>query len=154
MIDYALNDLLALLPIEGPPGKERAVAAWIRARLAEMGVPSEKMAHDRAHEQSEYGGEIGNLIVQLPGRQAGPRLMFSTHMDTVPNAVGCRPLLDRQQQRIINEAAGRALGGDNRLGCAALLHLARALLQQDGDHLPSHSSFLYRKKSAWSAPGD
>lgn len=146
MNEEALDDLLALLPIAGPPNKEGSVAAWLRARLAGMGVVPGQMVHDRAHEQSEYGGEVGNLIVQLPGHRAGPRLMFSTHMDTVPIAVGCQPRLDRGQKRIVNDAAGRALGGDNRLGCAALLHLARTLLAGNGDHLPVTLVFFVQEE--------
>ena len=134
--DDTIDDLLALLPIPGPPAQEGEVAAWIRARLAAMGVPDGQMVHDRAQERSEYGGEVGNLIVHIPGRWYGPRLLFSTHMDTVPVAVGCRPRLEAEQGRIVNDAPGTALGGDNRLGCAALLHLARALLAREGDHPP------------------
>ena len=33
MIETAINDLMALLPIEGAPSKEAAVAAEIRKRL-------------------------------------------------------------------------------------------------------------------------
>ncbi len=136
MTEEPLDDLLALLPITGAPGHEAQVAEWIRARLAGMGVAPDQMVHDRAERQSEYGGEVGNLIVHLPGRRSAPRLMFSTHMDTVPNAVGCRPRLVKAEGQIVNDAPGRALGGDNRLGCAALLHLARTLLARKGDHPP------------------
>ena len=146
MSNETLDDLLALLLIEGPPGKEAAVVEWIRTRLVEMGVAPGQMAHDRAQEQSEYGGEVGNLIVHLPGRRAAPRLMFSTHMDTVPNAVGCRPRLLREKGRIVNDAPDRALGGDNRLGCAALLHLARTLLAMDGDHPPVTLVFFVQEE--------
>lgn len=144
--DETLNDLLTLLPIPGPPAQEGEVAAWLRARLASMGIPDGQMVHDRAQEQSEYGGEVGNLIVHLPGRLPGPRLLFSTHMDTVPIAVGCRPRLDTERGRIVNDAAGTALGGDNRLGCAALLHLARALLARSGDHPPVALVFFVQEE--------
>lgn len=131
-----LSDLLALLPMTGPPAEEGEVAEWIRARLAGMGIPDGQMVHDRAQAQSEYGGQVGNLIVHIPGHWPGPRLMFSTHMDTVPIAVGCRPRLEAEQGRIVNDASGAALGGDNRLGCAALLHLARVLQARKGEHPP------------------
>ncbi len=134
MTEQTLDDLLALLPIEGPPGGEAQVAAWIRARLEGMGVATTQMVHDRAQKQSEYGGDTGNLIVRLPSHRPGPHLLFTTHMDTVPNAVGCQPHLLREEGRIVNHAPGRALGGDNRLGCAVLLHLARVLLEKRGDH--------------------
>ena len=101
MTRSALDDLMALLPIEGPPAKEGRVAAYLRERLVEIGVPAAQIVHDRANAQSEYGGEVGNLIARIEGRWGGPRLMFSTHMDTVPNAVGCRPRLDRERNRIV-----------------------------------------------------
>jgi tripeptide aminopeptidase len=72
--------------------------------------------------------------------------MFSTHMDTVPNATGCRPRLQQAQHRIVNEAEGRALGGDNRLGCAALLDLARALVQLGGEHPPVTLVFFVQEE--------
>ena len=91
MIEQAIDDLMTLLPIEGAPGKEATVAQVLRHHLIEIGVPEENIRHDNAQSQSEYGGEVGNLIVEIDGNQPAPRLMFSTHMDTVPDAVGCRP---------------------------------------------------------------
>ncbi len=134
MIDQALEELMALLPIEAPPAKEGQVATYIRQRLLDIGVADAQIVYDNAHAQSEYGGEVGNLIARIEGQWDGPRLMFSTHMDTVPNATGCLPRLELDQKRIVNAAVGRALGGDNRLGCAALLDLARELMKRKGDH--------------------
>ena len=146
MTDPALDDLLNLLPIAGPPAQEGQVAVFLRAKLLEMGIAADQIVHDNAQAQSEYGGEVGNLSVRLDGRQLGPRLMFSTHMDTVPNAVGCQPRLDTANQRIVNAAAGKALGGDNRLGCALLLHLARTLLHRHGDHPPVTLIFFIQEE--------
>ncbi|MEM9359623.1 MAG: M20/M25/M40 family metallo-hydrolase [Pseudomonadota bacterium] len=146
MIEQAIKDLMALLPIEGAPGKERAVAAALRERLIEAGVAAENIIHDNAQEQSEYGGEVGNLIVHIDGQRQGPRVMFSTHMDTVPDAVGCQPRLDRENNRIINDAPGRALGGDNRLGCAILLALARELMALNGDHQSATLVFFIQEE--------
>jgi len=146
MIDQALDDLMALLRIEGPPAKEGQVAAYIRQRLRDLGVVATNIVHDNAQSQSEYGGEVGNLIARIEGRWDGPRLMFSAHMDTVPNAVGCLPRLEREHNRIVNEAADRALGGDNRLGCAALLDLARELLKRKGDHPPVTLVFFVQEE--------
>lgn len=146
MIATELADLVALLPIEGPPAQEGKVAAYLRQRLLEMGIPAAQIVHDNAQAQSEYGGEVGNLIVQIAGRNDEPRLMFSTHMDTVPNAVGCQPRLELEQKRILNDVAGRALGGDNRLGCAVLLDLARALMARQGDHPPVTLVFFVQEE--------
>jgi hypothetical protein len=54
--DLALQDLLALLAIPGPPGGEGRVAAHIRRTLAELGVGADRITSDEAHRQSEYGG--------------------------------------------------------------------------------------------------
>ena len=136
MIETAIQDLLALLPIPGPPAQEKAVADYLHRTLVEMGIPDNQISYDRAQDQSEYGGDCGNMIVKINGRRAGPTLMFSTHLDTVPDAVGCQPIYDDIQKQIINQAPGTALGGDNRAGCAVLLTLARTLMTLDGDHPP------------------
>ncbi|MFY0614248.1 MAG: M20/M25/M40 family metallo-hydrolase [Hyphomicrobiaceae bacterium] len=146
MIEQAIDDLMALLPIEGAPGKEAAIAAALHDRLLAIGVPEEKIRHDNAQTQSEYGGEVGNLIVQIDGNLPAPRLMFSTHMDTVPDAVGCQPRRDRTVNRIVNDAPGRALGGDNRLGCAILLALARQLVPMQGAHAPVTLVFFIQEE--------
>lgn len=121
----AIDDLLSLLQIPGPPGEELAVAEWLRKKLESFGIPSRSIVSDRAQEQSEYGGKTGNLIVRIDGDGRGKRRMFSAHMDTVPNVVGAKPRL--AGNTIVNDAAGKALGGDNRTGCAVLLHVARSL---------------------------
>ena len=146
MIERAIEDLMALLAIDGAPGKETAVATFLRERLLEMGVPEGKIRHDNAHAQSEYGGEVGNLIVQMDGSRPEPRLLFSAHMDTVPDAVGCQPRHDREISRIVNDAPGRALGGDNRLGCTILLSLARQLIALKGDHAPTTLIFFVQEE--------
>lgn len=146
MMEQAIDDLMALLPIEGPPGKEAGVAEALRERLIEIGVPGDNICHDTAQAQSEYGGNVGNLVVRIDGDRTAPRLMFSTHMDTVPDAVGCKPRRDGAANRIVNDAPGRALGGDNRLGCAILLALARALVAKAGDHAPVTLVFFIQEE--------
>ena len=136
MIESAINDLLTLLPIPGPPTQEREVAEFLHQTLVAMGIPDEQISYDRAQDQSEYGGNVGNMIVKIDGQLAGPTLMFSTHMDTVPDCVGCQPRLDRERNRIVNDEPGTALGGDNRAGCAVLLALARWLMTLNGAHPP------------------
>jgi tripeptide aminopeptidase len=52
--------------------------------------------------------ETGNLIVDLPGKGAlhnQPRLMFMTHMDTVPLCAGAKP--KRQGRRMVNTVKPR-----------------------------------------------
>lgn len=136
MIESAIDDLLALLPIPGPPAQEKKVADFLHQTLVAMGIPNMQISYDQAQNQSEYGGNVGNMIVKIEGRQTGPILMFSTHMDTVPDCVGCQPRLNLARHRVVNDAAGTALGGDNRAGCAILLTLARHLMTLNGNHPP------------------
>ncbi len=138
VIDQTIADLMALLPIPGPPAKESQVAKYLHKTFVEMGIPEEQIVYDRAQDQSEYGGDVGNLIVRINGRSSEPTLMFSTHMDTVPDCVGCQPFYDSENNRIINHAEGTALGGDNRAGCAILMTLARELMTpvRKGNHPP------------------
>ncbi|MEM7344783.1 MAG: M20/M25/M40 family metallo-hydrolase, partial [Chloroflexota bacterium] len=140
------EDLLALLAIAGPPAEEKDIAEFIRTQLMNLGIPATKIVYDSAQQQSEYGGEIGNLIVQIEGHRATSPLMFSTHLDTVPIAVGCQPRLDEDHHRIVNDAAGTALGGDNRAGCAVLLNLARVLMARNGDHPPITLVFFVQEE--------
>jgi tripeptide aminopeptidase len=140
----ALSDLLELLPIPGPPAGESKVADYLTARLIEIGVPKDAIQRDNAQDQSEYGGDTGNLIVTLDGRGEGDRWMYSTHMDTVPGAVGTRARVDGDG--IVCDVEGKALGGDNRAGCALVLQVARALLAKNGDHQPTTLMFFIQEE--------
>jgi tripeptide aminopeptidase len=130
----ALKCLMDLLAIPGPPGHEGRVQKSIVGSALALGVPRNCILSDRAYEQSEYGGKIGNLYVRLDGRRGGPRRMLATHLDTVPLAAGCKPRINGN--RVVNDAPGKALGGDARAGCAALLQALRALQARKGDHPP------------------
>ena len=140
----ALRFLLDLLPIPGPPGEERLVQEYIVAACGELGVPAEAISSDTAHTHSEYGGNTGNLFVRLKGRGQGHWRLLATHMDTVPLAVGCRPRVEGD--RVVNDAPGKALGGDARAGCAALLTALRALQEMKGKHPPTVFLFTIQEE--------
>jgi tripeptide aminopeptidase len=140
----ALDDLLELIPIQGPPAEEAEVAAHLRAKLVTIGIPEASITTDNAQNQSEYGGNTGNLIVTLNGHGQGDRWMYSTHMDTVPGAVGTEARLIDDE--IISGVEGKALGGDNRAGCALLLQVARTLVSQEEDHRPTTLVFFIQEE--------
>jgi tripeptide aminopeptidase len=130
----AIARLLELLAIPGTSTEETATGAYLEAFFRARGVPAGDLRYDRAQDQSEYGGQCGNLIVRLPGRGAhpGPARLFLAHMDSVALCRGTRPRLvpaaDGQPTRIVNDNPASALGADNRSGVAVLLHLADTLL--------------------------
>ena len=87
----AVQRLMRFLSIEGVTGQEAAIGRDIAACLEEIGVPARAIRLDDANTRIPLPTQTGNLIVDLPGRGAlhnQPRLMFMTHMDTVPLCAG------------------------------------------------------------------
>ena len=148
----ATDRLIRFLGIEGVTGKEAAIGRELAAVLQESGVPAEAIRLDDANTRIPVPTETGNLIVDLPGRGAmhnQPRIMFMTHMDTVPLCAGAKPKL--AGRKIVNQAK-TALGGDNRCGCGVLVTLAAELAKQKLDHPPITLLFCVREESGlWGA---
>jgi tripeptide aminopeptidase len=132
--DRSIDYLMQLLALPGLSGGEQAVAEFIVSRLKEAGLPEEAIGFDQANKKSPAGGAIGNLAVRLPGTIKAPRRMLSAHMDTVPICAGARPV--RKSRKIVSADKERALGGDNRAGCAVLLSTALAILEERRPHPP------------------
>jgi tripeptide aminopeptidase len=88
--------------------------------------------------------QTGNLFVDLPGTRKGPRLLFITHLDTVPMCAGAKA--KREGDRIVSDGT-TALGGDNRTGCAVLVTLVETLLKHKLPHPPLSLMFAVREES-------
>jgi tripeptide aminopeptidase len=147
--EHALSRLLRFLAIEGITGQEKAIGQEVIRDLVESGIPKTSILFDTANERIPLPTETGNLIVQLPGTRPGPRLLFMTHLDTVPLCAGAEPI--RRGNRIV--AADRtALGGDNRTGVAVLATLAATLEEKKLPHPPITLLFTVREESGlWGA---
>jgi len=150
--EAAIGRLMRFLAVEGVTGREKKISVELVAALKEAGVPAKAIRFDDANKRIPLPTETGNLIVDLPGRGSlagAKRVMFSTHMDTVPLCAGARP--KRQGRKIVNEAK-TALGGDNRTGCAVLVSLAAELSRSKADHPPLTLLFTVREESGlWGA---
>ncbi len=143
----ATDRLMRFLAVQGVTGKEAAIGRDIRAALQEVGVPADAIRLDDANTRIPVPTETGNLIVDLPGRGAmhnQERILFMTHMDTVPLCAGAKP--KQTGRKIVNEAK-TALGGDNRCGCGVLVTLAAELAKQNLDHPPITLLFCVREES-------
>jgi tripeptide aminopeptidase len=136
--------LLRYLAIEGVTGEEKAIAEAIRDDLIALGVPADAIRFDGVAARIPLPTQTGNLIVDLPGTKPGPRLLFSTHLDTVPLCAGAKPR--REGDRIVGDGT-TALGGDNRTGCALLVALVETLLKHDLPHPPMTLLFTVREES-------
>lgn len=126
--------VLEMMAIPGKSGNEAAIAAYIRDALVAAGVPSELITSDNAHKKSHIGGDVGNLIVKLPGTTKGPRRLLMAHIDTVPLCVGCQPV--KKGNSIHSKVSTTALGGDNRAGACVVLTAALEILRTGRPHPP------------------
>lgn len=130
----AIKRVMDLIAIPGKSCEESIVSEWIQAELKKSGVPASAIGIDTAHKRSPSGGETGNLIVKLPGTIKQPRRLLMAHMDTVPLAVGCKPV--KKGDTIRPSSSATALGGDNRAGCAVVLTAISEILHQELPHPP------------------
>ena len=140
----AQDHLMRLLSVEGVTGQEAKIAATVSDALKEVGVPASAIRFDDANTRIPVPTETGNLIVELAGTRPGPRLLFSSHLDTVPLCAGAKPR--REGDRIVSDGT-TALGGDARTGCAVLVVLAETLIKHKLLHPPITLLFTVREES-------
>jgi tripeptide aminopeptidase len=140
----AEEHLMRFLKVEGVTGHEKAIAEAVSDELKKVGVPASAIRFDNAHKKIPVPTETGNLWVELPGTRKGPRLLFSTHLDTVPLCAGAKPIRDGDR---IKTDGTTALGGDNRTGCAVLVSLVETLLKNKLPHPPITLLFTVREES-------
>ena len=140
----AEEHLMRFLSVEGVTGQEANIAAAVSDALKKIGVPASAIRFDDANTRIPLPTETGNLIVDLPGTRSGPRLLFSTHLDTVPLCAGAKPR--REGDRIVSDGT-TALGGDARTGVALLVMLAETLIKHKLPHPPITLLFTVREES-------
>jgi tripeptide aminopeptidase len=142
----AVARLVRLLEAPGVTGHEQPIGKAVKAALVEAGVPAKLVKFDDANSRIPVPTPTGNLVVQLPGTlKDRPRLMFSAHLDTVPLCAGAKPRVSGT--KVVNDAPGTALGGDNRTGCGVLATLAAELLGRNLPHPPLTLLFTVREES-------
>ncbi|HBJ33529.1 MAG TPA: peptidase M20 [Planctomycetaceae bacterium] len=140
----ALARFMTLAAIEGISGKERAVMTQIITMLVAAGVDELAIRYDDANTRSHIGGEVGNLIVDLPGSVAGPTTLLSAHADTVPVCVGSSPVIDGDEVKSARESTG--LGADDRAGCATIVTAVTELLRSGVPHRPIKLLFCIQEE--------
>jgi tripeptide aminopeptidase len=106
--------VLDLMAIPGVSGDEKQIAERIVHWLREAGCPADAISFDSANTRTPLKGNVGNLIVRLPGTVPGPRRLLMAHMDTVPVCLGARPVVAGRFVKSGDPATG--LGADDRAG--------------------------------------
>ena len=133
-LSTARRIVLELLAIPGVSGDEKAVAERIVKWLGDAGCPASAISFDAAHTKTPVKGNVGNLIVQLPGTLPGPRRLLMAHMDTVPVCLGAKPVVAGKVIKSADPKTG--LGGDDRAGVAVVLATAVQILKSKLPHPP------------------
>jgi len=132
--ESAVEPVMRMMAVPGKSTQECRIADLIVTELKSLGIDESQIVFDNAHKKSPFGGEVGNLIVKLPGTIKGPRRLLMAHIDTVPLCVGCKPV--RQGSRIVSADPTTALGGDDRAGAAVVLNTIRLIRQHNLPHPP------------------
>ncbi|MGD9635093.1 MAG: M20/M25/M40 family metallo-hydrolase [Pirellulales bacterium] len=130
----ALRLVMDMMAIPGRSGEEAAVADFIRAQLASAGIAASELRDDSANRRTPLGGQVGNLVLKLPGTHRGPRRMLSAHIDTVPVCIGSRPM--RKGDRVVSADKSTGVGADDRAGAAVLLSTVLAIVRGALPHPP------------------
>jgi tripeptide aminopeptidase len=142
--EQAVERLMRFLAVEGVTGNEEAIAAEVTRTLIADGVPASAIRHDDANTRIPLPTQTGNLLVDMPGTRPGPRLLFMTHLDTVPLCAGAVPHIVGKR---IKPTGSTALGGDNRTGVGVLATMAATLLRDKLPHPPLTLLFTVREES-------
>jgi tripeptide aminopeptidase len=132
--EEAVARVMRLMGLRGKSCEEGAVVKTITDELLRAGVPASAIETDDVNKRSPVGGEVGNLIVTLPGNRRGPRRLLMAHLDTVPLCVGSRPV--RKGKTISAADPDTALGGDDRSGATVVLTAILEIIRQKLPHPP------------------
>ncbi|MDR1613609.1 MAG: M20/M25/M40 family metallo-hydrolase [Planctomycetota bacterium] len=123
-----VDTFLELVRIPSPTLSERNVAKVLARKIRALGF---EPLEDEAGEI--IGGDCGNLVVKVPGAGAGPRIMFSAHIDTVEKK-GDPPAVPVVDGEWVSRDGGGILGADDKSGVAILLELLGRLRGAESRH--------------------
>ncbi len=130
----ALKMVMEMMAIPGRSGEEAAIMGFIRRKLKNAGVAASALAVDDAHLRVPLKGQVGNLVLKLPGTVRGPRRMLCAHVDTVPICVGSRPV--KKGKYVVSANKKTGLGADDRAGAAVVMATALDILRGKLPHPP------------------
>ena len=123
-----LADFLTLVQIDSPSYSEAKVIEWAAEVLASAGCDI------RIDDTTELtGSNSGNLIATLSATPGQPgRVFFSAHTDTASPGIGVEPVISADG--IITSVGETVLGGDDKVGVAAILETVRTIVESGQAH--------------------
>lgn len=117
-----LDTFLDLVRIDSPSTKEAGVARYCADALRACGC---EVTIDEGGVKA--GSDTGNVYAVLPGTASGS-VIFTAHMDCVPPCCGVKPVIE---DGVIRTDGTTVLGGDDKVGDAAIIEAARSLVEGD-----------------------
>lgn len=119
-----IDEFIELVSVPCPSKDEKQEAELIMTKLRELGLEPEM---DKAHEKT--GGTCGNVWAYVKGIVPNaPTLLFEAHMDSVAPTTGTKVV---RKDGVLYSDGTTTLGGDDKVGVAAMLEAVRAL-KEDG----------------------
>ena len=123
-----LNEFIELVSVPCPSKDEKAEADLLVQKLQAMGL--EVKVDDAGR---KIGGTTGNVWAFLPGNVEGAAgLFFEAHMDSVPPTTGTKVV---RRDGVLYSDGTTTLGGDDKVGIAAVLEAVRAVQEQNIPHV-------------------
>lgn len=123
-----IDEFVELVSIETYSLKERAIADVLKKKLTDLGLT---VSEDNAGEI--LGGNTGNVYAILPATTEGEPVLFSCHMDRVPNNGHITPVIN-EEEGIIYSDKKTILAGDDIGGVTAILAMLREVVEQKIPH--------------------
>lgn len=125
-----VEEFLELVRVPAAPRQERAMADALTVKLRALGLTVEE---DQAG--AAIGGQAGNLIARLAGDPARPSILFSAHLDRVPNHGRIEPSIS-EDGRTIRSDGTSILAADDVSGICAILEALRRVRAEGLAHGP------------------
>lgn len=120
-----LDTFLDLVKLPCPSGHEGRAAAYCKTALEECGCT---VTIDGAG--PKIGSDTGNLYAELVGTAPGS-IILTAHLDCVQP---CEDVKPRIADGVIYSDGTTVLGGDDKVGVAAIIETVRTLVEEGGEY--------------------
>ena len=128
------SHLMDIIRIDSPSRKEKDVARRLEEEMKDLGADC---FYDDAGDK--VGGNIGNLIVKLPGTKKDvPPFFLCSHMDTVSPGEGIKPSVENG---VMRSDGTTILGSDDKSGVSIIVEVLRTLKENNIPHADIEVAF-------------
>lgn len=124
-----IESFIRMVETDSVSFQEGKMGELIKSEFAQRGIEVEE---DNAAELLQ--GEVGNLLVRIPGNIDAEPLLFSAHMDTVQPGKNIKAIIS--DDGFIRSKGDTILGSDDKAAIAAILEAYDIIRENRLDHPP------------------